>query len=114
MFPAHRVSWWLANGPIPDGLHVLHRCDVTLCVNPEHLFVGTHLDNMRDMHKKGRRKPLRYEKNGNSVLTRDSVLMIRRLLYSGSTHKEISSEFGISKSTVGQISSRITWVGIEP
>jgi hypothetical protein len=52
MLAAHRVAWEMAHGPIPDGLHVLHHCDVRLCVNPEHLFLGTHADNMRDMSDK--------------------------------------------------------------
>lgn len=51
---AHRVSWELHNGPITDGLFVLHRCDVKTCVNPEHLFLGTQLDNMRDRLAKGK------------------------------------------------------------
>jgi hypothetical protein len=51
---AHRISWQIHRGPIPDGLWVLHRCDVMLCVNPDHLFLGTHQDNVDDKHRKGR------------------------------------------------------------
>lgn len=51
---AHRAAWVLANGPIPDGLCVLHECDVRACVRPDHLFLGTRGDNARDMASKGR------------------------------------------------------------
>src|SRR5687768_7875966 len=54
---AHRVAWRLANGPVPDGLWVLHRCDNPRCVRPDHLFLGTHSDNMRDMWSKNRHRP---------------------------------------------------------
>ena len=50
----HRLMWEQKNGPVPDGLFVLHRCDVRACCNPDHLFLGTPLDNMQDMHAKGR------------------------------------------------------------
>lgn len=51
---SHRASWIVYNGQIPDKLHVLHKCDVKLCVNPSHLFLGTHQENMKDRDQKGR------------------------------------------------------------
>lgn len=54
---AHRVAWQIFRGPIPEGAHVLHRCDNPECTNPEHLFLGSHRDNMLDKHAKGRAYP---------------------------------------------------------
>lgn len=109
---AHRVSWELSRGPIPAGLHVLHNCpggDNPLCVNPDHLFLGTHADNMKDMATKGR-SGQRGNRSWKAKLDPDKVRSIRRRIANGeSTQADICRELGISSSVVSEVVSRKAW-----
>lgn len=111
---AHRYSWELNVGPIPDGLWVLHKCDNRVCVNPSHLFLGTSQDNVADRDAKGRtasgtrngaatrpdRIP-RGEMNPRAVLRESDVLSIRARYASGGVSlQEIANEYGISKQSI--------------
>jgi hypothetical protein len=121
--PAHRVSYEMHVGPIPDGHFVCHRCDNKLCVNPDHLFVGTHKDNMRDMAMKGRAasglrhgrytKPesiLRGELNPNSKLTAEEASRIRDVYAKGgSSLSKLAAEFNVSKRTIHNVVQGIIW-----
>lgn len=100
----HRVSWTLKNGTIPDGLHVLHKCDNRVCVNPGHLFLGTSADNTADMVDKGRQA--QGSRNGCTKLTEAQVLAIRSDTRSCWA---ISSDYGVTHTQVFRIKSRRQW-----
>ena len=102
----HRLAFELARGPIPAGLEVLHRCDNPSCMNPEHLRVGTHTDNMRDMAAKGRSGDQRGLRNGRARLTPDDVFAIRAS--TGGT-AAVAAQFGIAQDYVRQIRKREAW-----
>lgn len=110
---AHRVSWAIVNGPIPAGLHVLHSCDVRRCVNPFHLSVGTHQDNMDDMDAKGRRVPppvLYGSGRPNSVLTENDVWAIRHMLMLGLfTQAEIVRSYNVAPMTISRLARGASW-----
>ncbi len=107
----HRLAWTLVNGPIPYGLDVCHKCDNKICVNPAHLFLGTHQDNIRDRDNKGRGKVPGFagEQHGMAKLTEGDVLTIRGLLSEGCKGRYISQFFGIAESTISQIKNRQRW-----
>ena len=109
---AHRVAYELYKGEIPEGMSVCHKCDNTLCVNPDHLFLGTHTDNMRDKVHKGRAYTGEHKgvSNGNAKLTDDDVRAIRT---TKGTCRELASTFGISPMTVSLIKRRLAWAHVE-
>ena len=98
---AHRVAWMLEHGPIPAGLYVLHRCDNRKCVNLEHLFLGTHGDNMADMLAKKRQAV--GTRHGMSRLAYTTVQAIRRMFMLGATESELAAEFGVSAGYVSEL-----------
>ena len=110
---AHRISWERSNGPIPSGMCVCHTCDCTSCVNPAHMFLGTHTENMRDCSKKGRFNDRRGQKNAKAKLDEVDVLFIRYWLKRGHTQKEISKAFGVWPSTIGDINTGRKWSHLE-
>jgi len=104
---AHRVAWELTRGKIPDGLLALHRCDNPRCVNPDHLFLGTHKDNVADMHSKLRGQ--HGERHWKSKLSEDQVREIRRRFSSGEPKRGLARAFGMDKSTIKGIVERLLW-----
>lgn len=104
---AHRVSYAVNRGPIPEGWLVCHRCDNPSCVNPDHLFVGTNADNLGDMARKGRHKPCKGEKHGRAKLTEADVIAIRAS--QGVSHSKLAAKFGISKTQITRIRGGEYW-----
>ena len=103
---AHRVSWELFHHEtIPEGMCVCHHCDNKLCVNPDHLFLGTIADNMTDKIMKGRH--YRGEAHWKSKLTQDQVLEIRSR--KGQTQQSLADDFGVSQQQIYRILSRRSW-----
>lgn len=114
---AHRMSYRLAYGDIPDGMWVLHRCDVRRCVNPAHLFLGDRADNMRDAANKGRcnfqQDPSivrRGEAHYKARLTQSSVDEIRRRYCAGEKQRKLAAEFGVSQATISCVVNYLQWV----
>ena len=105
---SHRIAWEITNGPIPNGMHVLHRCDTPACVNPNHLFLGTRSDNMMDCVNKNRAKRIgaKGESNSHAKLTKAEIIEIRN---SHKTPTELSIEYGVTLTNICDIINRKTW-----
>jgi len=104
MKSAHKISYLYYKGTIPENMYVLHHCDNRCCVNPEHLFLGTHKDNMDDMIKKNRQAV--GSKCGASKLTDDQVRNIRA---DNRYQKDIAKDFNVSRSLISYIKRNKSW-----
>ena len=100
----HRLAYIEVNGTIPDGMSVLHHCDNKRCFNPDHLFIGTLLDNMRDMCEKGRQA--RGERHGRAKLNAEAINFIRN---SKHRHVFLSKKFGVSATAIMKVRAGTRW-----
>lgn len=126
-FGAHRVSYELSIGPIPDGRSVCHRCDNPACINPEHLWLGSHAENMEDMKVKGRSSPppihsgedhwrhkypekiQRGEDQANAKLTDAQVIQMRRDYLAGMKPADIAAANGVSGKSIQDVTLGRSW-----
>lgn len=116
---AHRASWYIASGSIPENLQVLHHCDVRNCVNPDHLFLGTNQDNVDDKLSKGRHhrgelassyaNPVRGEENWNAKFSDEQILEMRRLYSDGVKIMEIADKYIAKRHVVSMIVHGDRW-----
>lgn len=111
---SHRMSYIIHFGEIPEGLEVCHRCDNPPCVNPKHLFLGTHAENMHDASVKNRMNPPdnRGEKSGHAKLTNQIVLEIRKRYGLGERGYKLAKEYKVSNATISMIVTRRHWAHI--
>jgi len=106
---AHRVSYRVFNGVLPEGAHVLHKCDNPGCVNPEHLFIGTNADNVADKIAKGRQRQPKGSAHPRARLTEEKVMAIR---VDARTREVIAAEYGVTVRTIEAVQWRENWTHI--
>ena len=110
---AHRFSYELYVGIIPDGMHVCHKCDNAMCVNPNHLFLGTAKDNVRDCSDKGRRAPQHGSFNPMAKISDLAVIQIRMLHEVGTPQEEIAAYFGVKRQAIGKVLRGERWMHVK-
>lgn len=104
---SHRAAWILYKGPISDGMHVLHKCDNRRCVNPDHLFLGSHTENVRDMYRKGRGQV--GEDHSRAQLTAKDVLAIRA---SNKPNSALAEKYGVTAGHIWRIKKGHLWANL--
>jgi hypothetical protein len=111
---AHRVAWTLTNGEIPRDMIICHRCDVPACVNPAHLFLGTHQDNTDDKMRKGRNVPPRGVRNRTAKLDDAKVREIRVRYGNGEPVTALAFIYGVDSATMGRAIRGESWKHVGP
>ncbi len=108
---ATHVAYESVHGKLPKGMMVLHKCDNPLCVNPKHLFAGTHADNTKDMMQKGRagHGEVFGKDNPASKLDEDKVREIRKLTKEGWSQRKLAKKYGVRQSQIWMILHQLTW-----
>lgn len=106
MWQAHRLAWLYTHGRIPRDLDVLHRCDVKLCVSPQHLYLGTDIENSQDRIDRGRANAPRGEASPQARLTEDAVREIRR---STESQRALARRFGVTRIAIRFARTGRTW-----
>ena len=112
-FRAHRVAWTLHSGRIPGHLCVCHHCDNPVCCNPAHLFLGTHIDNVRDCASKGRRAIRHGNSHSQSKLTSGRVRLIRAMRPAGFSMNELAEIFQVGRSCIADAASGRRWAHVQ-
>jgi len=105
---AHRFAWLVSRGEIPAGRNVCHRCDIPLCVNPAHLFLGSQRDNLLDAIRKGRKRAYGLQK-----INAEQARAVRLRCAHGEPQRAVAAAFGISREHVNQIVNRKRWAHLD-
>ena len=108
---AHRLAYTLQYGPIPDGMCVCHTCDNPACVNPQHLWLGTSVENTADRHAKGRSTggPGKGTAHHHVTLTEADIPVIRRRCANGETQRTVAEDYGVTQSVISRVVNRRAW-----
>lgn len=109
-YSAHRFAWMNKHGPVPNGMVICHKCDNRRCINVDHLFLGTTLDNVQDKISKGRLRVAKGEESGTSKL---SVEQVKQIMLDKRPQRLIAQNHGVSQATVSLIKTRKVWRSVD-